>query len=332
MDHRRVPVDLPEVNLPESKRGGHLNRSEAIGEALRQACRRSPVTLALLLAAPVSAQDYGATAPEKPAGLNFDVGVMFDDNVTRSFGAGQKLSDSVFTLNGNKSQIVPLGDNTRMVVTGFVGAERYRKYIGLSRVFAGVQGQYQYRPSADFDSPIYALLARVSGDGYETAQRDGTRYSLALTYRKPLTDRIELFAALTRNQRHTASQVFSTRETSIRANLDYAWSSKVTLFLTGEYRRGDVVSTGLPTLANVDVATAITRDNAFSDTARFAYRTNAETGLATFGLNYAIDEKHALDFSMRRVKSTPFIQPNYNGAEHVSYSVTQFSLAYLFSF
>ena len=319
----------------ESKRGGHLNRSEAIGEAARQTCRRCFFTIAVLVPAlfsAVSAQEYGAAAPEKPAGLNFDVGVMFDDNVTRSFGPGQKLSDSVFTLNGNKSQIVQLGDNTRVVVTGFFGAERFRKYIGLSRVFAGVQGQYQYRPAADFDSPIYALLARVSGDGYETAQRDGTRYTVALTFRKPLTDRIELFAAFSRNERHTASQVFSTRETSIRANLDYAWSGKVTIFMTGEYRRGDVVSTGLPTLANVDVATAITRDNAFSDTARFAYRTNAETGLATLGLNYAIDEKHALDFSMRRVKSTPFIQPNYNGAEHVSYSVTQFSLAYLFSF
>ena len=176
------------------------------------------------------------------------------------------------------------------------------------------------------------MIARASVDSYETRQRDGLRQSLGASVRKPLTDRIEVFGAYSYNQRLAESDVFTLREHSLRANLDYTISDKATAYLTGEARRGDVVSTGLPTLTNVDVAQAIARDQAFNDVARFAYRTNAATWLGTIGFNYAIDEKNAIDFSWRQVKSTPFAQPTFNGAEHVSYRVNQLNLTYLFRY
>ena len=296
---------------------------------------RSAAILALggsILIPVARAQQYSESAAVKPVGLNFDVGISFDDNVTRSMGPGQKLSDQALNFNANKSEIVGLSDNSRLVVQGFLGAERFRTYVGLSRVFAGVQGQYQYRPSGDFGAPTYELSARASVDGYETAQRDGFRHALGAGVRGPLSDRVTMFAALAHNQRIATSSIFSTRENSGRVNLDYAISGKATLYVTGEYRRGTVVSTGLATLANVDVAELIVRDAAFTDTARFAYRVKARTYLGTLGFNYAIDEQNALDFSWRWVKSTPNSQPNFNGAEHVSYSVNQYNLTYLFRF
>ncbi len=278
------------------------------------------------------AQQYSEPAAAKGPGINFDGGISFDNNVTRSNGPGQKLGDQILNLNMNKSEIVGLSDNSRIVVQGFIGAERFRKYTTLSRVFAGLQGNYQYRPSGDFDAPTYELTARASIDGYESTQRDGYRHALGAGVRLPLTDRIEIFTALSHNQRVATSSIFSTRDNAARINIDYTYSSKATLYATGEYRRGTVASTGLATLANVDVAELIVRDAAFTDAARFAYRVKAETYLGTLGFNYALDEKNAIDFSWRKVKSTPFSQPTFRDAEHVSYTVNQFNLTYLFRY
>ena len=271
--------------------------------------------------------------PPQPPQLNFSVGVVHDDNVTRGGGAGEKLADQFVNLNVSKSHVVPLTDNTRFIALGFLGADIYREYSGLSRVFLGLSGEYQYRPTAEFEAPTLALFARVSHDGYEAGRRrDGNRFTVGASIRKPLTDKIEVFGAYSYLERSAVSTVFSSREHSLRANVDFLYSSKETIYATGEVRRGHAVSTGLPSLANVNIADAIISDDAFTGTPRFAYRTEARTWLATLGYNYAIDEKNAFDISWRQVKSTPVLQPTFAGAQHISYTVNQFSLTYLFRY
>jgi len=150
--------------------------------------------------------------------------------------------------------------------------------------------------------------------------------------RKALTDKVHLFSALTRNARDGKSTVFDTKDYSARVNLDYSLSRSSTVYLGGEYRRGDVVSTARPALADIDIADAIVLDDVFTDTPRFSYRVKANTVLMTLGYNVALSEKHALDFSWRRVQSTPTRSPGFATPDSIRYVVNQLSVFYLFRF
>jgi len=275
-------------------------------------------------------------APNTPLaadfGIRIEAGFTADDNVTRARNGFDKLSDRSFSVDLSKGLIVPVSEHTRLSLLGFLGGERSINYTGLSRSYYGVQGEYQYRTSGDLYAPTFAIFGRASTDEYESDLRDGYRYSAGVNVRKALTEKIHLFGALTHNARDGKSAVFDTKDYSARLNLDYSISRSSTVYLGGEYRRGDVVSTARPALADVDIADAIVRDDVFTDTARFSYRVRANTVLTTLGYNLALGERHALDFSWRWVQSTPTTEPGFATPDRIRYFVNQFTVAYLFRF
>ena len=73
--------------------------------------------------------------------------------------------------------------------------------------------------------------------------------SVGVSVRQYLTDRIQLSGELAHNERITTGDVFSTRDNSLRLSLDYALSGDSTLYLAGEHRSGDSVSSGQASLA-----------------------------------------------------------------------------------
>lgn len=268
----------------------------------------------------------------EPLGIRIEAGFTADDNVTRSRSGPDKLSDRSFSVDLSKDLIVPVSEHTRLALLGFLGDEKFINYSGLSRLYYGVQGEYQYRTSGDLYAPTFAIFGRTSADKYESNLRDGYRYSVGINARRSLTEDIQLFGALTRNARDAKSAVFDTKDYSARLNLDYSISRSSTVYLGGEYRRGDVVSTARPALAAVDIADAIVQDDVFTDTARFSYRVKANTVLTTLGYNLALGEKQALDFSWRWVQSTPTTLPGFATPDRIRYVVNQFTVAYLLRF
>jgi uncharacterized protein YhjY with autotransporter beta-barrel domain len=266
-------------------------------------------------------------------GLRADASYTFDDNVTRNDGA-DKLSDQSYSLRLVRPFLVPLGDNLRAIVTPFVGGEKFVDYGGLNHSVYGANGELQYRGAGDFDSPIYALFLHANGEDYNSYERTGYRYSVGLSVNKPLTDRISLFGALAYDDRHANSSVFDDQDGSARLNLDYALGSRATVYLSGEYRRGDVVSVGQGDLGDFNIASVIVRDDAFSDSSitRFAYRFRADTYLLGLGYNYALGERDSLDLSWRWAQSTPLHQPNYANAAFIRYFDNQLTVVYLVRF
>ena len=114
-------------------------------------------------------------------------------------------------------------------------------------------------------------------------------------------------------------------------NVDYALSRNSTLYLAGEYHRGDTVSSAPLSLAYLDIAEAIVRDDAFPG--RIAYRVYARTAIATIGYNLAISDKQSLDFSGRWVQATPTATPGYPvPGNALRYVDKQFAVAYLIRF
>lgn len=256
----------------------------------------------------------------------------YDDNVTRSEGAGNVLSDRFYTLSLNAGKSFQLTRHTRLVAGLFLGGDGYDKYDGLSRYFGGIQGELQYRTSGEFDTATFGLFLKGSRDQYDSELRDGYRYTAGVRVLKPLSDRLELFAALAYNKRDGKSTVFDTEDYSARVNLDYRITRWSTAYVGADYRKGDAVSTARPSIVLVTIAEAIVRDDAFTDTERLAYRFKAHAVITTLGYNLAFGERHSLDFSWRWAQVTATDEPGFGTTGKPEYKVNQYSVAYLFRF
>jgi hypothetical protein len=263
--------------------------------------------------------------------IRFDAGYMFDDNVTRANVPADKRGDNLYSTNLSGVMMLPLTGHLRGLLTISVGGEVFEKYRGLNRFTESAQGELQYRGSAEFSSPTYGVFLRTFADQYDYGIRNGSRYSAGLNIRVPVTDRIRFFGAVAHNQRYAKSAVFNIMDDSARINLDYALSSKGTLYMGAEMRNGDIVSTGEPSLEKIDIAYAFVPDAAFSGGQMFSYRFKGTTLLYTLGYNYGLNSRNALDFSWRMIESRAAERPSYSTTPS-SYTVNQYSVVYLFSF
>lgn len=298
--------------------------------------------LLLILALPLPAQ-----AAITPLGIRFDASYTHDDNVSRS--SESKLSDNIFSLNVSKGMTIPISAHTRFALSGLLGAERYATYSGLGRIFGGAQGEFMYRASGEFAATTWALFGRAFVDRYQSALRDGTRFSAGLSARKPVTDRVTFFGAVAKNVRNSKSDVFDTKDTALRMNLDYALTANGTLYIGGEHRRGDIVFSMKSDLA---VGDAHQLDDVLTGMRAagtplygamhlgggsspvpqyYSYRMQGKILLATLGYNLAFGSQRSLDFSWRRVESTPDLNSAYSYVVS-SYTTNQLSIAYLTSF
>lgn len=274
--------------------------------------------------------------PVRPADIQIEAGYNFDDNVTRSKLAADKLIDRSASVSGGKGFVFKFenSDNeflrkTRVIVTGSAGAEKFQNYDGLSRANAGLQGEVSYRPSAEFSAPTFALTAQGTGEYFRSDLRRGYRASLGLSVRGPITDRVNYLIGVAHNQRFARSDVFSGRENAVRGTLDYALTPNEVIYLNGEYRRGHFVSSGRGTLEDLAIADVFVVDDALPGF--FTYRTQGNTFLSTLGYNLGFGERHSLDFSWRRVQSTPNFRPSF-ATSPKDYIVDQYAIVYLIRF
>ena len=276
--------------------------------------------------------------------VQVDAGFMYDDNVSRAQASADELNDYSFSANARLSHIWPFGSNVRVVGNAVIGGEAFRKYNGLSRATAGVEGEVQYRASGAWAEPTWAVFANAHADAYESHLRDGARYGAGVSARVPVTDRISFFGAYTHSRRTAEGEVFDGRDDSVRGNFDYQWDPRRTLYLTGEYRRGDVVGSGrAPGPGNIfphshDFAnTALESiDDAFPGLDYHAYRFKAGTTITTLGYNWSIGPRESIDFSWRRVETKPRgswgVETIYGTVILGRYVTNQFFLLYLVSF
>lgn len=263
--------------------------------------------------------------------INVDFGYAFDDNVNRGREASEKRWDHVFSASANQSWSWIFRERVRAQVTWLASGEKFDRYAGLGRFALGGQGELQYRTSGAFDATTFALLARGSYEQHESRYRTGPRYYVGLSARNSVTDRIDLFGEVGVNLRHGRSDVFRWRDVAAKFNVDYSLGPKGTLYLSGEYRRGDTVSTGFASLANVGVADVFVPDDAMGPDF-LSYRFDARTLLGTVGLNYPLGARDSIDLSWRRVESTPRRRPGFDLSGPLRYIDNQYSLVYLMRF
>ena len=271
------------------------------------------------------------SAHDEPLNLQVEAGTVYDDNVTRAKAGPDRVGDHLYSLNVGKAIRQPISANSQVLWIGNIGGEKFRRYNGLSRASITGEVEYQYRASSEFDEPTFGAFARLSGDAFESELRDGYRLSAGVSVRQSLTDRINVFAALSHNLRNASSQVFSTRDNAIRGNIDYALNDKDILYMGAEYRRGDIVSTGRASLEAVTVADVFAQDDAYPGGQLFSYRFRGSTTMLTVGYNLGLGPRDSIDFSWRHIRSTPGLRPSFVTSPR-SYTANQLSLVYLMRF
>jgi hypothetical protein len=258
--------------------------------------------------------------------LQIDFGYTYDDNVTRSRAADEILADQLLGLDASAGGTLRINDNARVVVTGMLNGEKFKTYNGLSNLSGGLQAEFQYRPSAAFDAVTFGAFARGWLDNYVSHLRDGSHFALGVDAQGALTDRIGIYGELAWNQRHAQSEVWDLHYYSARLNLDYSLGRSGTLYLNGEYRSGNTVSDGRPSLVNVSLAQVFVLDDAFPGKQLFAYRYAARTWVGTVGYNLPLGPRASLDISWRRAQGTPTEQLDFDVQGSLRYVDNQYSL------
>ncbi|HEU0188988.1 MAG TPA: hypothetical protein VFQ97_03240 [Gallionella sp.] len=263
-----------------------------------------------------------------PPDTQAEAGYMFDDNVTRAKDGVNKLGDRSYSVNLSQPVIFPIAEHERVLLTGSVGGEMFDRHKGLSRLTGAVHGEFQYRSSAEFGTPIFALYARMIVEQYQSRLRDGFRYSAGISMRQAVTDRIRIFGAMAHNERNGNSAVFDNKDNSVRINLDYSLGANSTIYLGGEYRRGDLVISGSPVWSAYNY-NAYTEDDAFSRGQIYIFRFDGSTALSTIGYNLRIGARDSIDFSWRRARSSVnYVTPYWSNVA-LGYVTNQYSAAYL---
>lgn len=265
-----------------------------------------------------------------PVGV--EAGYTFDDNVSRGRD-GERLADRIYTLSVGEPMPFRLGENKKLraVLTPSITLDKFQRWQGLGRFSVGGSAELQYRGSAAFDATTFALVGRASYDQFESDRRRGPRFFGGVNARRAVTDLIDAFAEVGYNVRDGRSDVFDTRDWTAKLNLDYSLGRRGVIYLSGEFRRGDMVSTGPSSLANVGLAEVFVPDDAFPGMDLFAYRFQGRTVLGTVGWNYPLGPRDSLDLSWRRVYSSPLDRPSFDGGA-TRYNVNQYSLVYLMRF
>ncbi len=270
-----------------------------------------------------------AAVPGSPWSMNrvqVDLGYTYDDNVTRGRAADEILTDQLLGLNVSAGGTLRINDNTRVVVTGLLNGEKFNTYNGLSNLSGGLQAELQYRPSGAFDAVTVGAFARGWLDNYDSHLRDGSRVALGVSAQGALTDRIGVYGEFSWNQRRAQSEVWDLNYYSTRLNLDYSLGRYGTVYLNGEYRHGDTVSDGRPTLVNVSLAQVFVLDDAFPGKQLYAYRYDARTWVGTLGYNLPLGPRASIDISWRRAEGTPTKQLDFDVQGSLRYTDNQYSL------
>jgi hypothetical protein len=289
---------------------------------LRTAVRLAGLCTALQLAGLAMAGQPVQVDP-----LQLEASIGWDDNLTRSGDAAGRLGDRLHTVSASRHAVIALAEHVQGLADGFISAEKLARYHGLDRLAGGVASQLQYRRSAAFDAPTFALLANWQRDQYRSHQRTGSLFALGASARQSWTDRIDVFAALTWSRRDAADAVFDQRERAVRARIDYSAGNFGTIYAGAEHRRGNIVTTSLGFEADyANAARADAPDAAFGP-GFHAYRLDGRTTIWTLGWSLPLDHKRALDFSWRQALSSASIP-----GETVQYRSTLYSLSYLVQF
>ncbi len=260
--------------------------------------------------------------------IQLEASYLHSDNLNQTGIAEEELSEQIYTVKVSSRNAFSISRHTRLLFRGYLNSDRPRRYSELNKVTAGLKTEYQYRTSSAFDALTFGLFADVAYDDYDSKLRGGSRYSIGLSIRQLLTDKIGIFSAIQSNERNGDHDVFDSKYNALRLFADYSLDRSGTIYLGVQHRNGDMIaSTASAATYYSSIALASTPDDAYTGQTMTATRFDAKTNMWTLGYNWPLGSRDAVDFSWINIKSSPT-----ESATNVDYTTTRLSLAYFMRF
>jgi uncharacterized protein YhjY with autotransporter beta-barrel domain len=250
-----------------------------------------------------------------------------NDNLNRDRIKINQLSDQIYRIKLGSRKAFSVSQHSRLILRPYLSSEKLATYTALDKTNVGAKTEYQYRASGAFDAITFGLFWDLSYDDYDSKLRSGNTNVLGISARQQLTEKVGIFGALENNKRDARHEVFDTTYDALRVFVDYSLARSGAIYLGAQHRKGDLVSSTPDPFYYNAIALASTPDDAFAEQSLIATRFDAKTNIWTLGYNRPLGSRDSIDLAVMNIKS----EASAN-ATSVSYSSTQYSLAYIMRF
>jgi hypothetical protein len=199
----------------------------------------------------------------------------------------------------------PLGELSKLQFWLQAGGEYFTNIDDLSNIFAQGHADYEISMSSGLATPVFTLLAEVTGIDVKSDIRDSVNFRLGVEVRSQLSPKLTVGGGVHGVYNNADSEVFTTKDVQVFTNAGYTLLEDGTLYGNFTYKYGDVTSTGTPTLDIINASKAVTPDDAFGglDANQLAYKVLANTFILTLGYKHVFSEHISLDLSLRGIYS-----------------------------
>ncbi len=239
----------------------------------------------------------------------FTANAARDDNVGNAPAGIDKLSDSLFTLEGTATE--SSYDDAGGVLTwgGRLAGESHARYSGLNNVALGGTLAYRKKLALGAYAPWWRIAWSSSALRYQYDVRDGWQHQAEFGFGKRVSERLSLDLAL-RYEKRTArdegalapgfsGDAYSAVGRTLCLNAEYAAAADVSLNLGASVRHGDVISTTHQYFQVFQASSAIADDDALGPD-RFAYKLPGTTRGLSLGANWALSHTAHIGLAFQR--------------------------------
>lgn len=262
--------------------------------------------------------------------VNAEAGALFDSNVSNGQIRSDIKSDTAAYAAASIAEVVPIGDNSRVTLTGAIEAQSFVHYSELNRTAPQIAVAFRTKSGLGADTPWLRISAAATRLYVHSDLRSGWLYRGGAAIGKRVNERWSLDAEYAAEKRTANSgeeevpglsaQVFDQSSHSLLFGANYVFSDATVLRLGYTRRSGDVTATTKPAKNIYYASSAIAEDNIFGEDG-YAYTLYAVTHTFAATLSYELDRHSALNLSYRRQISHGVNDFNYyNNIAGLSYS------------
>lgn len=287
---------------------------------------RRPATATVLLV--LASLGAGGDAAGQSRYVDVSLDYLHDDNVGRAEVDADILEDDIVALSGSLNVPQLLDSRSGLLHSLRLEYAAHTQWEDLSALAVSAASTFRYQPGASFSAPWYeAQLVAALLQHRDSDIRDGAQLSLNLAVGSNFTDRLVGRMGYRYELRRAWDEdVFDLDNHRFSGNLDYDVSERVTVYGTLAWQTGEVVSTATPRPQVLNASETWHLDEALSERPaaaipvggfypgeRFAYRIDADTLTGELGINLAMSQKLALDFSALHYRAYGEGDNDYDG-------------------
>jgi len=239
---------------------------------------------------------------------DIDIGVINDDNLTRSDYNSDKKAGTALELFADYGKFYDLNNNLSATSSLFVQYTSHFDYDKLSTFGFGVSGSLRKKLGLGaYSSSVQSILS-ITANNVNDSKRDNKTLDLSLGWNKRLNDMWELSAGVSLDNSDATNKVFDTSGTSIYFSSDYTISEKLLLNFGVSQRSGDIISVTSTSNPNYTYISLASGTNNISDkvfgSGLTAYRVNATTLILKTSLSYALNDDSSFNVGYEHQNSS----------------------------